>query len=104
MTKEKRSFAPPTHAEIAAYAYQLWEADGRRHGRDIDYWLQAQAHLTADRKYEAGLLPEQSAPIVPAAPKSEPSSIAGKSFGKPEKRRKIEIGASAAADKQSAFA
>ncbi len=46
----------PTDNEIAVYAYHLWEADGSIPGRDMDYWLQAKAHLIADREYEAGLL------------------------------------------------
>jgi len=49
-------YQPPTNEEISTYAYYLWEADGRVHGRDIDYWLQAKVHLTAHRELEAGLL------------------------------------------------
>lgn len=56
MTKQTRTFNEPTQDEIAAYAYKLWEAEGRPHGRDVDHWLQAKAHLTADRQYEAGVL------------------------------------------------
>ena len=51
-----KNFQQPTDEEIARYAYYLWEADGRIHGRDMDYWLQAKAHLTAEREYETGLL------------------------------------------------
>jgi hypothetical protein len=56
MTKETKTFNEPTQDEIAAYAYKLWEAEGRPAGRDFDHWLQAKAHLTADRQYEAGVL------------------------------------------------
>jgi hypothetical protein len=56
MTKQTKTFTEPTVEEIAAYAYKLWEAEGRPHGRDLDHWLQAKAHLTADRQYEAGVL------------------------------------------------
>jgi hypothetical protein len=56
MTKETKTFSEPTGDEIAAYAYKLWEAEGRPDGRDLDHWLQAKAHLTADRQYEAGVL------------------------------------------------
>jgi hypothetical protein len=51
-----KNFQPPTDEEIAHYAYCLWESEGRIHGRDLDYWLQAKAHLTAAREHEAGLL------------------------------------------------
>ena len=56
MTKQTKIFTEPTQDEIAAYAYKLWEAEGRPNGRDVDHWLQAKAHLTADRQYEAGVL------------------------------------------------
>jgi hypothetical protein len=56
MTKQTKTFNEPSNEEIAAYAYKLWEAEGRPDGRDIDHWLQAKAHLTADRQYEAGML------------------------------------------------
>lgn len=61
MTKQTKSFTEPTQDEIAAYAYKLWEAEGRPDGRDIDHWLQAKAHLTADRQYEAGVLASPAA-------------------------------------------
>ncbi|MDB6056756.1 MAG: hypothetical protein JWO95_600 [Verrucomicrobiales bacterium] len=56
-----KTFTEPTQDEIAAYAYKLWEADGRPNGRDGDHWLQAKAHLTADRQYEAGVLASPTA-------------------------------------------
>ncbi len=56
MSKQTKTFTEPTDHEIAAYAYKLWEAEGRPAGHDLDHWLQAKAHLTADRQYEAGVL------------------------------------------------
>lgn len=61
MTKQTKTFSEPTNDEIAAYAYKLWEAEGRPDGRDLDHWLQAKAHLTADRQYEAGVLASPAA-------------------------------------------
>ena len=61
MTKQTKTFTEPTQDEIAAYAYKLWEAEGRPDGRDLDQWLQAKAHLTADRQYEAGVLASPTA-------------------------------------------
>ena len=87
MTK-KHKFVPPTHDEIAIYAYYLWEADGRQSGRDMDYWLQAKAHLTADRQYEAGLLAKsEPTPASKSEPVAEPA-LAAISPEKPAKRRK----------------
>jgi hypothetical protein len=60
MTTKENKFTGPTNHEIATYAYQLWEADGCPNGRDMDHWLQAKAHLIADRQYEAGMLPQRS--------------------------------------------
>jgi hypothetical protein len=54
--KKTKPFSLPTDAEVAAYAYHLWEAEGCASGRDLDYWFQAKAHLVADRLYEAGML------------------------------------------------
>jgi hypothetical protein len=30
---------------IAERAYQIWEREGRPHGRDMDHWLQAEREL-----------------------------------------------------------
>lgn len=35
----------PTSAEIAARAYQIHLESGRRHGHDLDDWLQAEYEL-----------------------------------------------------------
>ena len=37
-----------TTETIAAHAYTLWEKDGRPHGRDLEYWLQAEKQLKQD--------------------------------------------------------
>jgi hypothetical protein len=36
----------PSPAAVSARAFELWERDGRQQGRDVDYWLQAEAELT----------------------------------------------------------
>lgn len=61
------SYTEPTEAEIATYAYYLWEAEGRTNGRDLDYWLQAKAQLIASRQFEAGLFSQKSGKATPAA-------------------------------------
>lgn len=35
-----------SEAAIAARAYQIWETEGRPHGRDKDHWLKAVAELS----------------------------------------------------------
>lgn len=44
----------PTNEKIAALAHQLFEQEGRPHGRDLDHWLQAEFLLRsqADQKAE----------------------------------------------------
>lgn len=42
-TKAKRK--PPSPAEVSRHAYDIWEREGRPHGRDFDHWLQAEAEL-----------------------------------------------------------
>ena len=67
MSNAPQEFTPPSREEIASYAFHLWEAEGRQPNREMDYWLQAEAHLIADRQYEAGLLPRFEA-VVEIAP------------------------------------
>lgn len=74
MTKSIRNYVEPTHDEIATYAYYLWEAEGRPPGRDVDYWLQAEAQMKAHRQIEAGLLRAKTAPKT--APKTVVPTVA----------------------------
>ena len=50
MTKQSRTLPAPSDNEIAFYAYCLWEADGRPHGKHNEHWFQARAQLTAHRQ------------------------------------------------------
>ena len=76
-----RNFQAPTDEEIARYAYCLWESEGRIHGRDLDYWLQAETHLTAARQQDNDLLnfvSPQENPVIKVsenpAPRNAPAS------------------------------
>ncbi len=53
-----------SQTEIAKRAYELWEKAGRHHGRDLEFWLLAEAKLRA-RQVEAA---------QPAAPVNRPST------------------------------
>lgn len=35
----------PRTEEIAARAYEIWLANGRQHGRDVEHWLEAERQL-----------------------------------------------------------
>jgi len=50
----------PSHSEIAARAYTLFEQSGRIPGRDMENWLKAEAQLLAVRKEESERQSQQS--------------------------------------------
>ena len=58
--------------EVANRAYRLWENAGRPHGRDLEFWVQAEAeahgHLAGDKTG----LPDTSAESALQAPQSTP--------------------------------
>ena len=47
------SSCQPNGGEIARRAYLLWEQDGCTSGRDLEYWLQAEALFQQTRKQDA---------------------------------------------------
>jgi hypothetical protein len=58
------------YGKIQELAYRLWQDDGAPEGRAMDYWLQAEAALTA-----IAVAVEPKAPAKPKAevkPKAEP--------------------------------
>ena len=42
------------HDEIAALAWQIWQAEGGQEGRDQEHWLKAEQQLRAGRRQENG--------------------------------------------------
>ena len=40
-----RPLDEPTHEEIAAAAYLIWEREGRPEGRGVEHWLKAKAQI-----------------------------------------------------------
>lgn len=55
----------PSHEEIARRARELYERSGRRPGRDLENWLEAERELISARKAVA-------APKNPAKPVAKP--------------------------------
>jgi hypothetical protein len=80
MPNESLPYKAPTLEEIATCAYFIWEAEGRPVDREISHWFQAQAHLIATRKMDAGLLkshrPTKRAGAKSAAHESDEISMA----------------------------
>lgn len=56
-------------------AYELWEAEGRRHGRDLAHWLQAESELGSQgkaRSASAGRGRRKTASVEAAKPAAAP--------------------------------
>jgi hypothetical protein len=54
--------------KIRERAYQLWEQDGRMHGRADDYWFAATRELTAAQPASAAQVLAQPSDIIVAEP------------------------------------
>lgn len=86
MTTKAKNIQPTTDAEVATYAYYLWESDGRKDGLDMEYWLQAKAQLIARREHEAGLWQTSSLKTTGSARKS-PEVLTDRSSPKMTRKR-----------------
>lgn len=65
------------HEQVRELAYRLWQEDGAPEGRAMDYWLQAEAALTA--------IPTKAPAKPAAAPKTATKpALAAKAAGKPK--------------------
>ena len=59
--------------KIKALAYRLWQEGGCAHGRDMDYWLMAEAQLSKPAKPKAAKVAPakpKAAKVAPAKPKA----------------------------------
>ncbi len=56
---------PHREHRIRERAYLMWEADGKPHGRDVEYWERARELVGMEESAGSGLLPN---------PQSEPDS------------------------------
>jgi hypothetical protein len=59
---------------IRERAYQIWEREGRPHGRDYDHWIQARVELIAEAA--SNQRPRKPAQLSTAAAKSAPAKPA----------------------------
>lgn len=67
-------------ARIRDHAYRLWEQEGRPHGRELDFWLTAEAQVS-----------DAVAPAAPAKAKApaKPKAAATPAAAKPAGRLKV---------------
>jgi hypothetical protein len=58
-SSNKNPLAPDPGREhrIRERAYYLWEADGKPHGRDVEYWERARELVGMEESAGSGLLP-----------------------------------------------
>jgi hypothetical protein len=52
----------PSHADIAARAYALWQEEGCQDGRDVEYWLRAERQLNGNSVQAPSRLPVSNPP------------------------------------------
>ncbi|HUB13075.1 MAG TPA: DUF2934 domain-containing protein [Acetobacteraceae bacterium] len=48
---------PDREQRVRERAYHLWEADGKPHGRDVEYWQRARELVAIEDNGDAGRLP-----------------------------------------------
>ena len=58
----------PTHAEIARRAYEIFEARGRQHGRDLDDWLRAEREFRSAQATQTRLNSQMAHPHLAFCP------------------------------------
>ena len=61
---------PDTDEErIRRKAYELWQADGRPYGRDLDHWQQAEEIIAIEDSRDTTLLPPNTGAGEPSEPR-----------------------------------
>lgn len=70
-------------AAISEAAYHLWQDAGQPHGRDQDFWYQAEAALTATAKPKRRRAPARAA-AKPATRKTAAKPAAAKAKAEPK--------------------
>jgi hypothetical protein len=65
-TRNPLAIDPEREQRIRERAYHLWEADGKPHGRDVEYWERARELTGMEESAGSGLLPDpQTVPDQP---------------------------------------
>ena len=59
---------PAREQHVRERAYHLWEADGKPHGRDVEYWERARELVAMEESAGSGLLPN---PLTRSEPLQE---------------------------------
>jgi hypothetical protein len=81
------SVDPEREHLVRERAYLMWEADGRPHGRDVEYWERARELVGMEESVGSGLLPNpQDTPGAPGQTAVEVAEVQ-ESLGEPPDRR-----------------
>jgi hypothetical protein len=78
--EETTTMARHSEASIARRAYEIWEKQGKPHGRDREHWLQAEAELGSSIVADPVVLKPVKAARAdpPKAPAAAPKTVAAK--------------------------
>jgi Protein of unknown function (DUF2934) len=58
---------------IRERAHQIWEREGKPHGRDAEHWQQAGAEIDAEAAASVGVTGGEPKPVEPAEPEASPA-------------------------------
>jgi hypothetical protein len=75
----------PSHDDIAALAYEIWERNGRPAGREVEFWLRAEQSLLSSSNPQ----PQGATPFarnVPPQDKPAAAKLPGPQSRKPAPR------------------
>ncbi len=76
MLKNPLEIDPDREQRVRERAYHLWEADGKPHGRDKEFWERARELIGMEESAGAGQLPNpQTHPNAPAQTGIEEADI-----------------------------
>jgi hypothetical protein len=87
--------------KVSRKAYEIWEAEGRPHGRDQEHWHRAKAAVDAEQTAKPKRAPRKAAAPKTAAAKAAKPAAAKATTAKPAAKAKAPA-AKGAARKTSA--
>lgn len=71
MNKMMKQSEAASETSVSRLAYQLWETAGRPAGRDLEFWLAAEAKVRAVVQQPASVARAESAPAVASREKTQ---------------------------------
>jgi Protein of unknown function (DUF2934) len=81
---------PTREHRVRERAYHLWEADGKPHGRDVEYWERARELVGTEESVSSARSPDATPPdrlrrtAEPVNGQEKSGMVAGQSMGRSE--------------------